>query len=187
MSTSTPFRSVSTDDTQSTSDAASTPAAIAPLLPVVGGTLQAPLVSGRVVRHVNLDYAASAPAVDRTFFVYGGSPDGSRALLCLIGSYDHKTGRVSRPVTEPVHGHVQARGASLVRRQHVGRGQPEVVVAVDVHGEPGPLDHLPDEEGDRARPGHAEAVHDRDRCRAGLFAENAPEPFDGIDLVDLRG
>ncbi|MEI6465890.1 MAG: hypothetical protein WCQ89_14295, partial [Verrucomicrobiota bacterium] len=42
--------------------------------------------------------AVYAPAVDRTFFVYGGTPDGSRALLCLIGSYDHKTGRVARPV-----------------------------------------------------------------------------------------
>jgi hypothetical protein len=42
--------------------------------------------------------AVYAPAVDKTFFVYGGSPDGSRALLCLIGSYDHKSGRVSRPV-----------------------------------------------------------------------------------------
>ena len=39
-----------------------------------------------------------AAAVDKTFFVYGGSPAGERALLCLIGSYNHKTGRVSRPV-----------------------------------------------------------------------------------------
>jgi selenocysteine lyase/cysteine desulfurase len=38
-------------------------APIGPLLPVVGGTLQAPLVNGRVVRHANLDYAASAPAL----------------------------------------------------------------------------------------------------------------------------
>jgi selenocysteine lyase/cysteine desulfurase len=36
---------------------------VGPLLPVVGGTLPAPLVNGRVVRHVNLDYAASAPAL----------------------------------------------------------------------------------------------------------------------------
>jgi hypothetical protein len=42
--------------------------------------------------------AVYAPAVDRTFFVYGGSPAGERSLLCLIGSYDHKTGRVARPV-----------------------------------------------------------------------------------------
>jgi hypothetical protein len=42
--------------------------------------------------------AVYAAAVDKTFFVYGGSPAGERALLCLIGSYDHKTGRVSRPV-----------------------------------------------------------------------------------------
>lgn len=42
--------------------------------------------------------AVYAPAVDKTFFVYGGSPAGERQLLCLIGSYDHKTGRVARPV-----------------------------------------------------------------------------------------
>jgi hypothetical protein len=42
--------------------------------------------------------AAYAAAVDKTFFVYGGSPAGERQLLCLIGSFDHKTGRVSRPV-----------------------------------------------------------------------------------------
>lgn len=42
--------------------------------------------------------AVYAPAVDQTFFVYGGSPAGERQLLCLIGSYDHKTGRVARPV-----------------------------------------------------------------------------------------
>ena len=36
---------------------------VGPLLPVVGGTLQAPLIDGRVVRHVNLDYAASSPAL----------------------------------------------------------------------------------------------------------------------------
>lgn len=42
--------------------------------------------------------AVYAPAVDRTFFVYGGSPAGERQLLCMIGSFDHKTGRVSRPV-----------------------------------------------------------------------------------------
>lgn len=42
--------------------------------------------------------AVYAAAVDKTFFVYGGSPAGERQLLCLIGSYDHKTGLVSRPV-----------------------------------------------------------------------------------------
>lgn len=42
--------------------------------------------------------AVYAAAVDKTFFVYGGSPAGERKLLCLIGSFDHKTGRVSRPV-----------------------------------------------------------------------------------------
>ncbi len=34
-----------------------------PLLPVVGGDLTVPLVDGRTVRYVNLDYAASSPAL----------------------------------------------------------------------------------------------------------------------------
>jgi hypothetical protein len=42
--------------------------------------------------------AVYAAAVDKTFFVYGGSPAGERQLLCLVGSYDHKTGQVARPV-----------------------------------------------------------------------------------------
>ena len=70
MSTSTPTRSA---EKCSTGTAADQPASaqstrptavpVGPLLPVVGGTLQAPVIGGRVVRHVNLDYAASAPAL----------------------------------------------------------------------------------------------------------------------------
>lgn len=65
MSTSTPIRSVETCPTSPQPSAAPRPTAtpVGPLLPVVGGTLQAPLIGGRVVRHVNLDYAASAPAL----------------------------------------------------------------------------------------------------------------------------
>jgi selenocysteine lyase/cysteine desulfurase len=36
-----------------------------PLLPVVGADLQAPVVTGGSVRYANLDYAASAPALER--------------------------------------------------------------------------------------------------------------------------
>ncbi len=42
--------------------------------------------------------AVYAAAADTTFFVYGGSPNGERSLLCLVGSYNHRTGRVARPV-----------------------------------------------------------------------------------------
>jgi hypothetical protein len=42
--------------------------------------------------------AVYAPAVDKTFFVYGGSPNGERHLLCMIGSFDHRTRQVQRPV-----------------------------------------------------------------------------------------
>jgi selenocysteine lyase/cysteine desulfurase len=48
------------------STAASTTATVTaacPLLPVVGGDLQVPLVDGSSTRYVNLDYAASAPAL----------------------------------------------------------------------------------------------------------------------------
>ena len=66
MSTITPLRSIDTCSTTAVS-APTTPLGtstpIGPLLPVVGGTLQAPVINGRVVRHVNLDYAASAPAL----------------------------------------------------------------------------------------------------------------------------
>lgn len=43
--------------------------------------------------------AIYAPAVDRTFFVYGGTTAAKeRHLLCMIGCYDHKTGLVQKPV-----------------------------------------------------------------------------------------
>src|SRR5690606_26693349 len=43
--------------------------------------------------------AIYAPAVDKTFFVYGGTTSADeKYLLCMIGSFDHKTGMVSKPV-----------------------------------------------------------------------------------------
>jgi selenocysteine lyase/cysteine desulfurase len=68
MSTITPFRSPGQQLDESTPASCTTPAPrsstpVGPLLPVVGGTLQAPLINGRLARHVNLDYAASAPAL----------------------------------------------------------------------------------------------------------------------------
>ena len=39
-------------------------AADCPLLPVIGGDLQVPLVDGSHTRYVNLDYAASSPALE---------------------------------------------------------------------------------------------------------------------------
>ncbi len=47
-------------------------------------------------KHVPL--AIYAEAVDKTFFVYGGTPsEDKRYLLCMIGEYDHESGRVSKP------------------------------------------------------------------------------------------
>ena len=43
--------------------------------------------------------AVYAPEVDRTYFVYGGTTaHDERHLLCMIGCYDHKTGKVQKPV-----------------------------------------------------------------------------------------
>ena len=42
--------------------------------------------------------AIYAEKVDKTFFVYGGTTSESeKYLLCMIGSFDHKTGMVSKP------------------------------------------------------------------------------------------
>ncbi|WPP51024.1 hypothetical protein [Catalinimonas niigatensis] len=39
-----------------------------------------------------------APEVNKTFFVYGGTTgEKERYLLCMIGSYDHTTGMISKP------------------------------------------------------------------------------------------
>lgn len=47
----------------------------------------------------HIPLAVYAPAVDKTFFVYGGTTaEDKRHLLAMVGCYDHKTGMVSRPV-----------------------------------------------------------------------------------------
>ncbi len=48
-------------------------------------------------KHVPL--SIYAPKVNKTFFVYGGTTGATeRYLLCMIGSYDHATKMVSKPV-----------------------------------------------------------------------------------------
>jgi len=43
--------------------------------------------------------AVYAPEVERTYFVYGGTTAANeRHLLCMIGCYDHNTGKVQKPV-----------------------------------------------------------------------------------------
>lgn len=43
-------------------------------------------------------FAVYAPAVERTFFCYGGVTDSTSRELChLVGYYDHKSGLVARP------------------------------------------------------------------------------------------
>ena len=39
-----------------------------------------------------------APEVDRTYFVYGGTPaEDKKYLLCMIGCYDHRTHKLQKP------------------------------------------------------------------------------------------
>lgn len=48
-------------------------------------------------KHIPL--AVYAPEVNKTFFVYGGTTRANeRHLLCMVGSYDHNTGMVSKPI-----------------------------------------------------------------------------------------
>jgi hypothetical protein len=42
--------------------------------------------------------AAYSPRADKTFFTWGGTLPGKRHLLVMVSCYDHKTGRVPRPV-----------------------------------------------------------------------------------------
>lgn len=46
----------------------------------------------------HIPMAIYAPAVNKTFFVYGGTKPGENALLEMISYYDHATGEVPRPV-----------------------------------------------------------------------------------------
>jgi hypothetical protein len=47
----------------------------------------------------HIPMAIYAPAVKKTFFVFGGTTgDTDRYLLCMIGSFDHKTNTVTKPV-----------------------------------------------------------------------------------------
>ena len=49
------------------------------------------------MKHIPL--AIYAPEVEKTYFVYGGTTaEDEKHLLCMIGSYDHRTGMVSKPV-----------------------------------------------------------------------------------------
>lgn len=48
-------------------------------------------------KHIPL--AIYSPVAHKTFFVYGGTrSETERYLLCMVGSYDHRTKRVQRPV-----------------------------------------------------------------------------------------
>ena len=48
------------------------------------------------MKHIPM--AIYAPAVDRTYFVYGGTLSATKKyLLCMIGCYDHRTGLLQKP------------------------------------------------------------------------------------------
>ncbi|HUT35562.1 MAG TPA: BNR-4 repeat-containing protein [Planctomycetota bacterium] len=45
----------------------------------------------------HIPFCVYAPAVNKTFFVYGGTSKGKRNLLEMVSFYDHATGTVPRP------------------------------------------------------------------------------------------
>ena len=46
----------------------------------------------------HIPVAVYAPVVDKTFFVYGGTREaGDARLVCMIGCYDHKSGKLQKP------------------------------------------------------------------------------------------
>lgn len=48
------------------------------------------------MKHIPM--AIYSPVVNKTFFVYGGTPaDNKKYLLCMIGCYDHATGMLQKP------------------------------------------------------------------------------------------
>lgn len=48
------------------------------------------------MKHIPM--AVYAPDVDKTFFVYGGTPSADKKYLqCMIGCYDHRTGLLQKP------------------------------------------------------------------------------------------
>ena len=48
------------------------------------------------MKHIPM--AVYAPEVNKTFFVYGGTPrDGEFYLQCMVGCYDHSTGKLQKP------------------------------------------------------------------------------------------
>ncbi len=66
-----------------------------------GVTYSGPKYSGGLATYTmkHNPIAIYAEAVNRTFFVYGGTTQADeRKLRCMIGVYDHETGMVSRPV-----------------------------------------------------------------------------------------
>ena len=53
-------------------------------------------LSTYTMKHIPM--AVYAPEVDRTYFVYGGTPSATQKYLqCMIGCYDHATGRLQKP------------------------------------------------------------------------------------------
>ncbi|MEI3553997.1 MAG: hypothetical protein V8Q54_04625 [Alistipes senegalensis] len=73
------------------------------------------------MKHIPM--AVYAPAVGRTFFVYGGTPAaGRKYLLCTVGCYDHKTGLLQQPRRRARQG--RGRGFRSARRPD-GPDRPE--------------------------------------------------------------
>lgn len=98
--------------------------------------------------------AVYAPAVDKTFFVYGGTPAADkRQLLAMVSCYDHRTGTVPRPVV-------------VLDKTPVDDPHDDPSINIDEHG------HL------------WVLVSGRGRTRPGsIFRSREPYNIEGLDLI----
>ncbi len=69
----------------------------------------------------HIPMAIHVPAARKTFFVYGGLAEGSDRLQEMIGCYDHRTGRVSRPTRLMDKGTRDAHDNPVISIDHDGR------------------------------------------------------------------
>ncbi len=102
--------------------------------------------------------AQYAPAVNKTFFTYGGAPAADqRALVIMVGSYDHATGMVSRPVAlyadpsvDDPHDnaslHIDATGYVWIFKSGRGRRRPGLIFRSTKPYDLGEWEQLPPQE-----------------------------------------
>lgn len=102
--------------------------------------------------------AQYAPAMNKTFFTYGGAPAADkRELVIMVGCYDHTTGKVSRPVAlyadssvDDPHDnaslHIDAAGYVWIFKSGRGRVRPGLIFRSAKPYDIGEFEQLPPQE-----------------------------------------